>query len=265
MSTIISVANEKGGVGKTDLSVNLSSSLAREGKKVLLIDLDPQANATRYMFEEETKLSSADLLMDSVTSVFDAELETKVSGLTLIPASKTLSTAQLHLAADADMQFKLKQKLSFLSNYYDFIFIDTPPWLGVLTINALTASNFVLVPLQAHYFPLYGLSDLMETMEKLKKEINPKLELLGIVLTMYDKRTRIAREVEDILKERFDGKVFSTKIPVCVKTAESPSHHLPVIDYAPSSSAARYYKILSKEFLKCLESYKITLCKNIIQ
>ncbi|MFQ5940665.1 MAG: ParA family protein [Nitrososphaerales archaeon] len=195
MSAVISIANEKGGVGKTDLSVNLSSCLAQEGKKVLLIDLDPQANATRYLLEEETELTSADLLIDSTTSVFDTGLETNVSGLSLIPASKALSAAQLHLAGNADMQFRLKRKLSFLTNHYDLIFIDTPPWLGVLTINALTASNFVLVPLQTHYFPLYGLNDLMETIEELKHEINPKLELLGIVLTSKGGRKYGKREI----------------------------------------------------------------------
>jgi len=263
MPAVISVANEKGGVGKTDLSVNLASCLAQEGKKVLLIDLDPQANTTRYLLEEETELTSANLLMDSVTSIHDLAIETNVQGLSLIPASKALSAAQLRLAGDADMQFKLKRKLRFLTDHYELIFIDTPPSLGVLTINALTASNFVVVPLQTHYFPLYGVSDLMETVEKLKHEINPTLELLGIVLTMYDKRTRIAREVEAMARERFDGKVFATKIPVCVKVAESPSHHKPVITYAPGSSVAQAYRILSLEFLKCLQGWEITLCKEI--
>lgn len=263
MPTVISVANEKGGVGKTDLSVNLASCLAYQGKKILLIDLDPQANTTRYLLEEETEQTSADLLMDSVTSIYDLAVKTNVERLSLIPASKALSAAQLRLAGDADMQFRLKRKLRFLTNHYELIIIDTPPSLGVLTINALTASNFVIVPLQAHYLPLYGISDLMNTIEKLKHEINPDLQLLGIVLTMYDKRTRIAREVETMVRERFDGKLFATKIPVCVKVAESPSHHEPVIIYAPASSAAQSYRDLSTEFSKCLEGYKTTLCKEI--
>ena len=263
MPTIISVANEKGGVGKTDLSVNLTSCLAQQGKKVLLIDLDPQANATRYLLQEEIEQTSADLLMESITSIYDLAVKTDVEGLSLIPASKTLSAAQLRLAGDADMQFRLKRKLRFLTNHYELIFIDTPPSLGVLTINALTASNFVLVPLQTHFLPLYGISDLMDTIEKLKHEINPTLQLLGIVLTMYDKRTRIAREVEAMVKERFDGKLFTTKIPVCVKVTESPSHHEPVTIYAPVSSAAQSYRNLSVEFLRCLEGCMTTLCKEI--
>jgi chromosome partitioning protein len=263
MPTVISVANEKGGVGKTDLSVNLTTCLAQQGKKVLLIDLDPQANATRYLMEEESEQTSADLLIESITSIYDLAIKTNVRGLSLIPASKALSAAQLRLAGDADMQFKLKRKLRFLTNHYEFIFIDTPPSLGVLTINALTASNFVIVPLQTHYLPLYGISDLMNTIEKLKHEINPTLQLLGIVLTMYDKRTRITREIETMVKERFNGKVFKTNIPVCVKVTESPSHHLPVTIYAPSSSAAQSYQNLGSECLKCLEGCMTTLCKEI--
>ncbi|MFQ5941638.1 MAG: ParA family protein [Nitrososphaerales archaeon] len=261
MPTIISVANEKGGVGKTDLSVNLSSCLARAiSREILLIDLDPQANTTRYLIKEESELTSADLLIDPAINIDDLAIQTNVPGLSLIPASKGLSAVQLRIATDADMQFKLKRKLSLLTDRYQLIFIDTPPSLGVLTINALAASNFVIVPVQTHYFPLYGLSDLMETIDKLKFEINPSLELLGIVLTMYDKRTRIAREIADTIRERFDGKLFSTKIPVCVKTAESPSHHKPVMTYAPSSSITQSYKSLSEEFLKCLEGCKITPC-----
>lgn len=259
MPIIISVANEKGGVGKTDLSVNLASCLAQEGKKVLLIDLDPQANATRYLLSEESPLTTANLLTDSLVSIYDLAIETQVQGLSLIPASKALSAVQLHLAADPDMQFKLKRKLRFLTNHYDYILIDTPPSLGVLTINALTASNFVIVPLQTHYFALYGVSDLMETVGKLRREINPGLELLGIVLTMYDKRTRIAREVEAMTSDRFKDKLFATRIPACVRAAESPSHHKPVTLYAPGSSVAQSYRVLTQEFLQCLKGCEITL------
>jgi chromosome partitioning protein len=263
MPTIISVANEKGGVGKTDLSVNLTSCLAYAGKKVLLIDLDPQANATRYLLEEEDiDRTSADLFLDSTSSIYDLAIETNVPRLSLIPASKALSAAQLRLAGDADMQFKLKRKLRFLTNHYEFIFIDTPPSLGVLTINALTASDFVLVPSQAAYLPLYGISDLMNTIEKLKHEINPNLQLLGIVLTMYDKRTRIARQVEAMVKERFTGKLFGTKIPACVRLAESPSYHKPITLYASGSSAAQAYRSLSTEVSKCLEGCLTTLCRK---
>jgi len=257
--TVISIANEKGGVGKTDLSINLASCLAQEGKKVLLIDLDPQANATRYLLDEECALTSANLLTDSVVSIYDIAIQTQVQGLSLVPGSKALSAAQLHLAGDPDMQFKLKRKLRFLTKHYEYILIDTPPSLGVLTINALTASNFVLVPLQTHYFALYGLSDLMETIGKLKHEINPDLELLGIVLTMYDKRTRISREVEAMAEERFSGRLFATKIPLCVRAAESPSHHKPVTIYAPASSVAQSYRILTQEFLQCLKGCEIIL------
>ncbi|MEM2760171.1 MAG: ParA family protein [Nitrososphaerales archaeon] len=263
MPTVISVANEKGGVGKTDLSVNLSSSIAKEGRKVLLIDLDPQANATRYLLKEDSELSSADLLIDSLTSIYDLATETDVNGLSLIPASKALSAAQLRLAGDADMQFRLKRKLRYLTNHFELIFIDTPPSLGILTINALTASGFVIVPLQAQYLALYGISDLMETIQKLKQEINPDLQILGIVLTMYDKRTRISREVEAFARERFDGKLFAARIPLCVKVAESPSHHEPVISYAPKSSVSESYTMLAKEVLQCLQDCETTLCKEI--
>lgn len=212
MTTVVSIANEKGGVGKTDLAVNLASCIAQQGKRTLLIDLDPQANASRYILDGEVEQTSADLLMNSIISIYHLAIETGIDGLHIIPASKALSAAQLQLAADPDMQFRLKRKLRFLTGY-DVILIDTPPSLGVLTINALTASNFVLIPLQAQFLPLYGITDLMDTIEKLKLEINPELEFLGLVLTLYDKRTKIAKEIEGFVKEKFGRKLFDAKIP----------------------------------------------------
>lgn len=259
MPITITVANQKGGVGKTDLIVNLASCLANSGKKVLLVDLDPQANASYYVSDTEWQLSSADLLINDSVRLDDLIVKTDLDGLNLVPSSIGLSAAQIHLASDANMQYKLKRKLRSFANNYDFVFIDTPPSLGVLTINALTASNGVIIPVQTHYLPLYGISDLIETITKIREEINPRLQLMGIVLTMYDKRTRISKEVENIVTNEFDGKVFKTTIPICIKLAESPSHHKPIILYASNSKVAQAYRNLSEEFLNCLKDWETTL------
>jgi len=253
MHRVITVTNQKGGVGKTDLAVNLSSLVARTGKRVLLIDLDPQANASYYLTEDKFSQSTADVLLDG-TSLDDVIVKSCVEGLDIAPASIGLSAAQLRLASDVNMQFKLKNVLSAVKNHYDFIFIDTPPSLGPLTINALTASDGILVPVQTHFFPIHGLSNLLKTMEEIKEVINPNLSLYGIVLTMYDRRTRLAKEVQDVVTGRFNGKVFKTVIPVCVKLAEAPSHRKPIILYAPNTKIGKVYTQLSEEFLRRLEN-----------
>ncbi len=253
MSTVITIANQKGGVGKTDLAVNLSSLLAGMGRHVLLIDFDPQANASYYLTQDEFTLSTADVLLDGIP-LQEIIVKSCVKGLDVAPASIGLSAAQLHLAGDVNMQFKLKKALSAIKNHYDYILIDTPPSLGPLTINAFTAADGILVPVQTHFFPVHGLSDLLKTVDELREVINPNLRFYGIVLTMYDRRTSLAKEVQQVVTARFNGKVFKTVIPVCIKLAEAPSHRKPITLYAPNNKIGKVYTQLTEEFLKRLEN-----------
>lgn len=246
---IITVANQKGGVGKTDLSVNLASSLARNGKKVLLIDLDPQANATTYLSSRKPKKTTSHLLLDAKVKMKDIEVPTGIENLSLAPGSTDLYAAQVELVNDVGMQFKLKKKLKEIEGY-DYMLIDTPPSLGLLTINALTASTHVIVPVQVNYFALDGLYKLLNTVDKLKEDINPDLEVRGFVLTMYDKRNKLSSVIERVMRTNFGGKVFENVIPVNVDLAISPNTHQPIILSSKESRGAYAYMSLAKEFLK---------------
>jgi chromosome partitioning protein len=253
---ILAVANQKGGVGKTDLTVNISCQLASVGKRVLLIDMDPQANATDYLVTPDTRAArtTADLLLDDSLTLDDVVVEGCRENLDIIPSHASLSSCQIRLANDINMQFKLKRKLKALTegkHHYDFVLVDTPPSLGLLTVNTLTAANGVIIPVQTHYFAMDGLVQLEETIERLREDINPGLKILGVVLTMYDRRTLISREVEAKVRNGFSGRVFSTVIPVNVRLAEAPSHHESILEYDPESSGARAYEELAKEILRC--------------
>jgi len=245
---IITVANQKGGVGKTDLAVNLASSLAKNGKKVLLVDLDPQANATAYLSEKKHKKNTSHLLLKHEVKLKDIEVQTEIPNLTLAPGSPELYAAQIELLNDVGMQFKLKKKLSAASGY-DYVLIDTPPSLGLLTINALTASNHVMVPVQVNYFALDGLQKLMNTVEKLKEDLNPDIDVKGYVLTMYDKRNRLSYEIENYMRKNFGKKVFDSVIPVNVDLAIAPNRHKPIILSSKESRGAYAYMNLAKELL----------------
>ncbi len=252
---IFAVANQKGGVGKTDLTVNLSYQLAALGKKVMLIDMDPQANATDYLVKpgmEGTK-TTADLLLDDSLSLDDVVIRGCRENLDIIPADSNLSSCQIRLANDISMQFKLKRKLKAVTEErrYDFVFIDTPPSLGLLTVNTLTASTGVIVPVQTHYFAMDGLVQLQDTIHRLREDINPNLNIVGVVLTMYDKRTLLSREVAEKVRDEFTGRVFTTVIPVNVRLAEAPSHHQSIFEYDSDSSGAKAYEELAKEMLRC--------------
>ena len=257
---IIAIANQKGGVGKTDLTVNVSCQLAFEGKKVLLIDMDPQANATDYLVSPETPVGKtmADLLLDDSVSLEDVLIRGCRENLDVAPAHADLSACQIRLANDISMQFKLKRKLKALKEGaygYDFVIIDTPPSLGILTVNTLTAATEVLIPVQAQYFAMDGVVQLMDTVRKIREEINPDLAVLGAVLTLYDKRTLLAREVQAKVRDDFaEGRVFTTMIPVNVRLAEAPSYHKSILEYDAECNGAKAYQSLAEEILNCPEA-----------
>jgi chromosome partitioning protein len=255
---IIVVANQKGGVGKTDLTVNISSQLASMGKRVLLVDMDPQANATDYLVArgETAKKTTADLLLDEALPIENAIISNCRDNLDIVPSDVTLSASQIKLANDVNMQFKLRKKLKPLTegdHGYDFVLIDTPPSLGLLTVNSLTAAHGVIIPIQTHYFAMEGLVQLEDTIQKVKEDINPSLRVLGAVLTLYDRRTLISREVEARVRSEFSGRVFSTVIPVNVRLAEAPSYHKSILEYDSGCTGAKAYQELAKEILACPE------------
>jgi len=256
---IIAVANQKGGVGKTDLTVNISCQLAVAGKKVLLVDMDPQANATDYLVSPETPVAktTADLLLDDSVTLEDVLIKECRENLDVAPADGNLSACQIRLANDINMQFKLKKKIKEMKENrdYDYVIIDTPPSLGILTVNALTAANQLLIPVQTHYFAMDGVVQLLETVHKIQEEINPGLSVLGAVLTLYDRRTLLSREVEAKVRNGFtEGRVFSTVIPVNVRLAEAPSYHKSILEYDSGCNGAKAYGELAREILSCPEA-----------
>jgi chromosome partitioning protein len=253
---ILAVANQKGGVGKTDLTVNLSCQLASLGRRTLIIDLDPQANATDYLVVpgSHSGKTAADLLLDDSVTLDDVVIENCRENLDIVPSHGDLSSCQIRLANDINMQFKLKKKLKAVtdgSRSYDFVLIDTPPSLGLLMVNTLTAANGVIIPVQTHYFAMDGVVHLQETIQRVREDINPGLNVLGVVLTMYDRRTLISREVAEKVRDEFSERVFTTVIPVNVRLSEAPSHHKSIFEYDPDSTGAKAYRELAKEILNC--------------
>jgi chromosome partitioning protein len=255
---IIAVANQKGGVGKTDLTVNLSCQLASLGKRVLLIDMDPQANASVYLVAPGTPVTktTADLLLDESLALEDVVIRNCRENLDVVHSDVSLSACQIKLANDINMQFKLRKKLKVLTEgnrVYDLVLVDTPPSLGLLTVNTLTAANLVIIPIQTHYLAMEGVVQLEETIQKVKEDINPGLGILGAVLTLYDRRTLISKEVEGKVRNGFNGRVFSTVIPVNVRLAEAPSYHKSIFEYDPECNGAKAYRELVREILDCPE------------
>jgi chromosome partitioning protein len=243
---IVTVANQKGGVGKTDLCVNLASYLAKEGKKVLVIDLDPQANATEYLFGKPSKKDSSGLLTKDKVRLKDVALKTGIENLSIVPGNKSLSAAQVEIMNDPGMQFKLKRKLD--KHGYDYIFMDTPPSLGLLTLNALTASDSVIIPVQVHYLATKGAGQLMDTIKMIRKEINPGLSVRGYVLTMHDKRNNLTARIEKEIRQLYGNGVFETVIPINVDLAEAPRNNLPIMLHNKESRGAYAYQRLADEF-----------------
>lgn len=251
---VIAVVNQKGGVGKTTTAINLATSLALAGHSILLIDCDPQANTTgglglrRQRDEEAQRLSVYDVLLGS-TSLAEATVNTDVEKLWLVPGSKNLTGANLELVQVERREFRLREAIEPLKTRYSFILLDCPPALDLLTLNALTAADGLLVPLQAEYFALEGISELISTLDKVAQAFNPGLGLEGVLLTMYDDRTNLAQQVTHNLREFFGEKLLKTTIPRNIRLAEAPSHGLPVALYDPRSRGAEAYKELAAELL----------------
>ena len=250
MGKIVSIANQKGGVGKTTTAINLASIIAKKGKKVLVIDSDPQGNATSGLgFDKQSQFSTYDVLINEVEIVNTIQ-KVDIKHLELVPTNMSLAGAEVELVGLDNREYRLKSKLDVVKDNYDFIFIDCPPSLGLITINALTAADSVLIPVQCEYFALEGVGELLKTVDLVRKYYNPKLTIEGAVLTMYDSRTNLSNQVVAQVKKYFDNKVFETLIPRNVRLSEAPSYGKPIVTYDPLSKGARSYDKLAKEFLK---------------
>lgn len=250
MARIIAVVNQKGGVGKTTTAINLASYLATNGKLVLLVDIDPQANATSGLGfnPREIARGTYEILLGDNT-FREILLDTNTAGFRLAPATMSLAGASVDLIAMERREFRLKNALAELDHVYDYIVIDSPPSLDILTVNGLVASKEVLIPVQAEYYALEGLGQLVNTINLVKERLNPDLNILGAVLTMYDRRNRLSNDVLHEIYKHFQNKIFRSVIPRATRLAESPSHGVPISQYDPRSKGARAYEKLAKEVL----------------
>ncbi len=248
---ILAIANQKGGVGKTTTAVNLATSLAAVGKSVLLIDLDPQGNASTGLGidRKARTVSSYDLLFEGI-SPMQAAAKTRVPGLDVVPASLHLAGADIELVTAERREFRLRESLRQSSVNYDYVLIDCPPSLSLITLNALIAADGVLVPLQCEFYALEGLSQLVRTIDRVKAHFNPALEIQGVVLTMYDKRNKLSEQVAADVRAFFGPKVYTTIIPRNVRVSEAPSHGLPAIVYDMQCPGSQAYIQLAKEMLR---------------
>lgn len=251
MAKIVSIVNQKGGVGKTTSAVNLAAALGALGKRVLLCDIDPQGNTTSGygIMRKNLKATSYELLIGTATAR-ESVIKTKFAGVDIIPSNMNLAGAEIELAAIGNREKLLKNAIAPIESEYDFIFFDCPPSLGLITLNALTASDSFLVPIQCEYYALEGLSQLMATVRTIKRLYNPLIELEGVLLTMYDGRLNLTQQVVNEVKNFFPKKVYATVIPRNVRLSEAPSFGEPVLYYDKGSKGAESYNLLALEFLK---------------
>ena len=253
MGKIISIANQKGGVGKTTTAINMSTILAKRGKKDLFIDDDPQGNGTSGLgVNKEQKFSIYDVLIEDI-EVENTLQKTQVKNLDLCPSNMNLAGAEVQLVSMEDREYRLKTKLNNIRDKYDFIIIDCPPSLGLITLNAFTASNSVLIPVQCEYYALEGLGQLLNTVELVRKHMNKDFKVEGALLTMYDARTNLSNQVVKEVKRYFEDKVYKNVIPRNVKLSEAPSYGMPITLYDPRSKGAKSYEKFTREFLKINE------------
>ena len=250
MGKIIAIANQKGGVGKTTTSMNLAAGLSYVGKRVLLVDFDPQGNASSGLgLDKQFNNSLYDVLINDV-DIKSTVQKTSIRNLKVCPSNMNLAGAEVELVSQMSREQRLKEKLDLVKDEFDFVLIDCPPSLGLITLNAFTAANSVLIPVQCEYYALEGLGQLLNTINLVKKHLNKELEIEGAVLTMYDMRTNLSNQVVKEVKRYFDDKVYKTVIPRNIKLSEAPSYGMPITVYDPRSKGAKSYIKFAKEFLK---------------
>ena len=250
MGKIIAFANQKGGVGKTTTCINLAAYVAAMGKKVLVVDLDPQGNATSGLgIDKDKDLKTVYDLIFGEYSIHEVILKTLVDGLDILPSTVDLAGAEIEMISMPQREKVMKGILDSVKDSYDFIMIDCPPSLGLITVNALTACNSVIIPMQCEYYPLMGITQLMNTIRLIKFHLNPNIDVEGVVMTMKDKRSNLTNQVSDEIIKFFGKKVFFTYIPRNIRLAEAPSHGVPILLYEPTSKGAEAYLSLAEEFL----------------